>query len=175
MMGARRLSASMSEGDPSLRQYLLQPGYWRPRLRKLASVPRKLVICPRPDLSRPGIEVLELRLQAHDRAPIRALLGRSAFARHGELVGVRVADSEVSDELDRAAIEAGRTDVLVLLSPRRRLEDRVLDVLRVVEACCSLESVDCDQVVLGPGPHARDELVVAGLLRDEGWLRTGVK
>lgn len=162
----------MSEGDLSLRQHLLDPGFWQPRLQRLAQVPRKLVIIPRPDLSRPGVEVLELRLQAHDRTAVRAILGRSAFARSGDEVRLRPALGRDPEELDWTALEQGRTDVALCLPPGRRLEDRVLDVLRVAQAACSLESVDCGRLRLGWGrpSDCEDEFVLAGLIRDRGWI-----
>jgi hypothetical protein len=161
----------MSEGDPALRQHLLDPAYWQPRLERLAEVPRKLVILPRPDLSRPGVEVLELRLQAHDRTAVRAILGRSAFARAGEHVRVRPAGQRDPEQLDWAALEQGRTDVSLCFPPGRRLEDRVLDVLRVAQAACSLESIASSRVWLGWGQRSdEDEFVLAGMIRDRGWI-----
>jgi hypothetical protein len=161
----------MSEGDLSLRQHLLDPAYWRPRLERLAQVPRKLVIVPRPDLSRPGVEVLELRLQAHDRTAVRAILGHSAFARAGDDVRIRPAAQRDPEQLDWTALEEGRTDVSLCFPPGRRLEDRVLDVLRVAQAACSLESIASSRVRLGWGQRSdEDEFVLAGLIRDRGWI-----
>ncbi len=160
----------MSEGDPSLRARLVDPGYWQPRLRRLAQVPRRLVIVPREDLSRPGVDVLELRLQAHDETAVRALLGRSAYARRGELVRLRPAGDD-PEALDWSALDQGSTDVVVSFASDRRLEDRVLDVLRVAEAVSSLESVDQGHLRLGNGRPAEceDAFVLAGLLRERGW------
>ena len=156
----------MSEGDLSLRQHLLDPGYWQPRLQRLALVPRKLVIVPRPDLSRPGVEVLELRLQAHDQTAVRAILGRSAFARAGEDVRIRPAAQRDPEQLDWIALDEGRTDVSLCFPPGRRLEDRVLDVLRVAQAACSLESIASSRVRLGWGQRSdEDEFVHDQVLR----------
>ena len=58
-------------GDAS-RHLLMDPEFWRPRIERLAREPRQLAIFPRPDLSRPGIEVMELRLRAHDGARLTA-------------------------------------------------------------------------------------------------------
>jgi hypothetical protein len=143
-------------GDASL-HLLLDPDYWRPRLERLASRPRQLVIFPRPDLERPG---LELRLRAHDNERLTALLARSAFAQSGETVQLRSCMELSSGELNWRAVEAGHTD-LVFRYPgipgARRLEDRVLDVLRVIHAVCSIESVDCGRVDFPGDPAEASE------------------
>ena len=123
-------------GDASL-HLLLDPDYWRPRIERLAQRPRQLVIFPRPDLERPGIEVLELRLRAHDGERLSALLARSSFAQSGESVRLRPCQELSSCQLAWQEVESGHTD-LIFRYPgdpgTRRLEDRVLDVLRVIQA-----------------------------------------
>ncbi|MAB78425.1 MAG: hypothetical protein CMJ89_03635 [Planctomycetes bacterium] len=144
-------------GDASL-HLLLDPKYWRPRLERLAKRPRQLVIFQRSDLGRPGIEVLELRLRAHDDERLTALLARSAFAQIGERVRMRACLDLSSEEMNWPAVESGQTD-LVFRYPgaagARRLEDRVLDVLRVIHAVCSIESVDSDRVTFSDGNPPR--------------------
>ncbi len=135
-------------GDASL-HLLLDPSYWRPRIERLEQRPRQLVIFPRPDLERPGIEVLELRLRAHDGERLTALLARSAFAQSGESVRLRPCQEISSCQLDWRAVESGHTDLIFRYPGQvggRKLEDRVLDVLRIVHAACSIESVDCEKV-----------------------------
>jgi len=164
----------MLEGDLSLRQYLLDSDFWLQRLDQLALVPRRLVICPRQELCRAGIEVLELRLQAHDGTPIRALLGRSSFARKGSRTRLRPAEAADPDGLDWLSLEQGTTDVALSCPAGRRLEDRVLDVLRGMEAVCGLESVPAVAVELGWGRPAEceDAFTLAAMIRDRGWLPT---
>lgn len=161
----------MSEGDLRLRDCLMDPEYWRPRLERLSQVPRQLVVCPRPELSRPGIEVLELRLQAHDEQPIRALMGRSSYARRGDQVRLHPGASLERHDLDWASLDEGCTDVAVSFAPGRRLEDRVLDVLRVAEAASSLESVESRRCRLGGSSNdCEDEFLLARLLLERGWI-----
>lgn len=161
----------MSEGELTLRDCLMDPEYWRPRLQRLSRVPRQLVVCPRPELSKPGIEVLELRLQAHDEQPIRALLGHSSYARRGDHVRLHPGASLERQDLDWASLEGGGTDVAVAFAPGRRLEDRVLDVLRVAEAVSSLESVESRQCRLGgSASDCEDEFLLARLLLERGWI-----
>jgi len=157
-------------GDAS-RQLLLDPEYWRPRLDKMGREPRQLALFPRPDLSRPGIEVVELRLRAHDGARLTALLAHSAFASSGLQVHLRACGELEGTSLDWSAVEAGGTDLVFCYPPERRLEDRVLDVVRIVGAACTVESVDCQSVTFCPSNSCiQDEFAIAEFLRKEGWI-----
>jgi hypothetical protein len=157
-------------GDFS-RHLLLDPEFWRPRLERLAREPRGLALFPRPDRCRPGIEVVELRLRAHDGERLSALLARSAFASSGLRVHVRACGDLGEAPLDWAGIEAGASDLVLCYPPGRRLEDRVLDLLRVVGAVCSIESVGCEKITFCPsGTCIQDEFVIAEFLRKEGWI-----
>jgi len=160
-------------GDAS-RHLLLDPDYWRPRLEKLAREPRQLAIFPRPDLSRTGIEVIELRLRAHDGARLAALLARSAFASKGLRVCLRACGQLVGSALDWDAVEQGMSDLILCYPPERRLEDRVLDLLRVVGAACALEGVDCQEGISFRASDAciQDEFAIAECLRRKGWITT---
>jgi len=156
-------------GDVS-RNLLLDPGFWRPRFERLEKEPRQLAIFPRPDLCRPGIEVLELRLRAHDGARLTALIARSAFARQGDVVHLGATTDLQPDGIDWSSVEQGATQLLFSYPPQRRLEDRVLDVLRVVGAACSLEGIDCSRVKFLPaGSCVQDEFAIADFLRQQGW------
>ena len=160
-----------ASGDAVYRQFLLDHDYWAPRLRRLDDEPRNLVQIPRTDLSRPGIEVTELRLRAHDGAPLRALLARSAFQQSGAQVHLRLCEDLDTCALDWRAVEQGTSDLVFHYPPERRLEDRVLDVLRLTEAACSLEAVDCSDVRFYSGCQSPpDEFVIAELVRDKGWI-----
>jgi len=153
---------------------LLDPGFWRPRFERLEKEPRQLAIFPRPDLCRPGIEVLELRLRGHDGARLTALVARSAFTQQGGEVHVRALPELDPDIIDWSSVEQGVTDLLFSYPPDRRLEDRVLDVLRVVGAACSLESIVCSQVKFIPnGSQVQDEFAIADFLRQQGWGSSG--
>jgi len=159
-------------GDLS-RQLLLDPGFWRPRLERLEHEPRQLAIFPRPDLCRPGIEVLELRLRAHDSARLTALLARSAFASACEEVRLRACPGVKESALDWAAVEAGGTELVFSYPEDRRLEDRVLDVLRIVGAACFVENIDCTKVAFRPSDSCvQDEFAIAQFLRQQGWTAT---
>lgn len=149
----------------------MDPGFWRSRLERLAREPRKLAVFPRPDLSRPGIEVVELRLAAHDGARLTALLAHSAFAENGLVVRLRTCPDPDGSKLDFSAVEEGGTDLVFQYPPERRLEDRVLDVLRVVAAACSVENVDCSKVSFQPSDSCpQDEFAIVQYLREMGLI-----
>ena len=149
----------------------MDPGFWRPRLERLEREPRKLAVFPRPDLSRPGIDVIELRLCAHDGVKLTALLARSAFAETGVVIRLRACADPEGPGLDFSAVEEGGTDLVFQYPPGRRLEDRVLDVLRIVAAACSVESMDCSKVSFQPsGSGVQDEFVIVQYLREMGLL-----
>jgi hypothetical protein len=161
----------MAVSDHLLRHLLLDPGFWGPRLEQLAEEPRQLVQIPRPDLARPGIEVLELRLRAHDGATLSGLLARSAYHRTGGEVNLRLCGDLETSALDWRAVEAGATDLVFHHPPERHLQDRVLDVVRVTEAACALGSVDGSRIRFLAGNHPMpDEFVLAELFRRQGWI-----
>lgn len=157
-------------GDAS-RHLLMDPEFWRPRLERLDREPRQLAIFPRADLARPGIEVVELRLRAHDGAKLRALLARSAFAANGLRIRLHACGPDDADALDFSTVEEGGSDLVLHYPPERRLEDRVLDLLRAMAAACTVERLDCDQVTFAPS-HAcvQDEFAIVQFLRQEGWI-----
>lgn len=156
-------------GDAS-RHLLLDPEFWRPRFERLEKEPRQLAIFPRPDLCRPGIEVLELRLRAHDGARLTALIARSSFCQEGSEVRLRACKGIQDEGIDWEGVEAGGTDLIFAYPPERRLEDRVLDVLRVVGAACSLESIECKNVkFITSDSCVQDEFAIADFLRHQGW------
>ena len=157
--------------EASLRRLLLDPEFWRPRLERLEKVPRHMVIFPVPQLVRPGIDACELRLRAHDEARLRALLVRPAFCQEGGRIQLRPCERADVDDVDWECIDKGGTDVVFAYPDDRRLEDRVLDVVRLARAACCMESVDCSHLGFGNGLESiPDELVIAEWLRNEGWI-----
>ena len=151
--------------------FLLDPSFWRPRLARLDAEPRQLAMYPRPDLGRPGIDVVELRMRAHDGGRLVGLLARSAFAQAGDEVRLRPCPDLADACLDWSAVEEGSTDLVYCYPADRALEDRVLDVLRLHSAACTLESVECGKVRFGSEEEPlRDEFSIARSLQDRGWV-----
>ena len=161
----------MAAGEEPIRHLLLDPDYWKPRLELLTASPPQLVRIPREDLARPGIEVVELRLKAHDGARLRALLARSAFHKDGRVVHLRTCADLTTCALDFGAVAKGASDVVFPYPTGRRLEDRVLDVLQLARTVCSVESVECRAVTFHCGHQPQpDEFRLAELMREEGWI-----
>lgn len=160
-------------GDAT-RSLLLAPEYWRPRLERLRRQPRQLAIFPRPDLGRPGIEVVELRMRAHDGMLLSVLLARSAFASTGLRVCLRTCADLAHPDLDWSRVEEGGSDLVFCHPEGRKLEDRVLDLVRIIDAACSMESVGEGAVTLQPsGSCVQDEFTIAEHIRNQGWLDEG--
>ena len=125
---------------------------------------------PRPDLSSPLVEVVEWRLRAHDGERLSGLRGQSPF--HPCPGGAWIRQVEPSGELEVSldAISEGCVDFVFRVPLGRRLEDRVLDVLRVWQAALH-GKVDPDtaRMVPHPGREAPDEFMIAEKLLELGF------
>ena len=149
----------------------MDPSYWRPHLDRMERQPRRLVVCPRPDLSASGKEVLELQLRAHDGARLGALVCRDARSHvHDELHLVVTSDATTT-ALDLGRVEEGRMQLIVQLPPEHGLLDRVLDLIRIVHAIDTLGPGRDPVLIDEPDPGqagVRDDLVLVGWLRRSG-------
>jgi hypothetical protein len=138
----------------------------------MRAVPRHLLLVPRPDLTQPGLEVTELSLRAHDGERLRGVLARSTFAQDGVDVVLRLAPEGVELTPDWPLVEQGGAD-LVHVVPRgyrrRRLEDRVLDLLRLACAAASLPGIEASRIRIPErlGPPPSDELLIASRLMQD--------
>ena len=123
----------------SVHPLLLEPTYWRNRLQGLDLEHTCPLITPRPDLSQAGTDVVEFRLKAHDGA------------------------TEGEPQFDVEVIRRGCAEFLLREPRGRRLEDRVLDVVRVCHLAYRTEGVDRLQVTFScPGAErAPDEFLIA--------------
>lgn len=137
--------------------------FWCKRLAYLESTPRRLLIVPRPELSRPGIEVAELKLRAHDGERLTALFGRSCFGTEGQALQIRLLAATDLLGVSWETLETGRAEIAFRPPAARRLEDRVLDLLRIVNAVNSLEGLATCSVEFLPPRHgsAPDEIWIA--------------
>ncbi len=148
---------------------LLDPAYWRGKLEQLQRVPPCQALFPRPDLSSPGIEVVEWRLKAHDGLRLWGLRASSTF--HPHPTGARIREVSAADlpRIDVEAVTEGRVDYVLQTPAGRRLEDRVLDLVRVYQ---------CAAATGAPAPEIRvayegandcpDEVLIAASLFESG-------
>jgi hypothetical protein len=147
--------------------YLLDAKYWRERLTKMETVQRGLLLLPRPDLSTPLVDVVEWRLKAHDGLRLWGLRATSPFHPAAKGAMVREVPATELPEIDVDSVAEGQVDFVFQIPPGRRLEDRVLDLLRVYQVAVH-SGVDPHQVQLVPhdGANAPDEFMIAiGLVR----------
>lgn len=152
----------------ALHPLLLERGYWRNRLQALTLARPSLLLIPRPDLSTPLVEVDEFRIRTHDG--IR-LYGLRAQHRRGETrspARIRIVGPCEAPEVDREGLDVGDVEFVFQAPAGRRLEDRVLDVLRVCQVATQSEQVRADQVDLVCRNQQPDEFLIASqLLADE--------
>ena len=102
----------MPESGEANRHLLLDRDYWVPRLERLEARPCALVQIPRSDLGRPGIEVIEMRLRAHDGKPLSALLAHSIYHKRGSVVQLRICCDLETCAIDWGAVERGASDAV---------------------------------------------------------------
>lgn len=155
------------ERKGTLHPLLLESGYWTNRLRELRLSRVSLVLIPRPELALDGIEVHEFRVRAHDGVRLWGLRARSRFG--STSARVRVVGPSDLPRIDSEAVLRGEAEFVFQEPAGRRLEDRVLDVLRVCHLAGEV-GAPASQVALVPPPAgpAPDEFLIASqLLADE--------
>ncbi len=142
---------------------LLEPTYWRTRLQGMEQVGRSLTFVPRPDLSGAGSEVVEFRLRAHDGTRLWGLLARPGWQEGQRPARIRMVGPSERPQIDRQAIERGDADLVFQEPPGRRLEDRVLDVVRICQLAQDTQGVDAGRIrfVSPRGRREPDEFLIA--------------
>jgi len=125
---------------------------------------------PRPELSSPLVDVVDWRLKAHDGERLTGLRGQSPFHPCPKGAWIRQAAPDEDLELSIDAISQGCVDFIYRVPPGRRLEDRVLDALRVWQAALN-GGVDPDTVRFVPSERlgAPDEFMIAEKLLERGF------
>ncbi len=157
-----------------LHPLLLEPDYWRDRLRQQRSVRPFLLLTPRPDLSTGACEVQEIRFQAHDGVRLWGLVGRCPLLRDEQPAALRIVGPCHLPAIDVNSVQLGCTEFVIQSPPGRRLEDRVLDAVRLCEIASRFDSVDADQVGFGAVESLGlpDEARIADGLRASGMIHS---
>ncbi len=145
----------------SLHPLLLDHAWWSERLRSKRTVRPALLLLPRRDLSHTGLEVIEFRVKAHDETPLWGLAGRSTFHRAGYAARVRLRGPAAELSIDEGLVAAGTADVVLQSPAGRRLEDRVLDLLRVTEVARDMDGVAEIQIQSPRELAPEDDLLIA--------------
>jgi len=155
-----------------LHPLLLDRSYWYKRLSENNLGPSSLFLTPRPELSHPWLEVHEFRLLSHDGIRLFGL--RAAAQRNSPRPRalVRLLGPCDAPEPDAAELLEGGTEFLVQEPAGRRLEDRVMDLLRVIRLAAEHSGRTVREVdLLSEGRPPDELLIVSQLLADEEALR----
>ena len=144
---------------------LLEGEYWRGRLARMDSIHPGLLILPRPDLCQPGMEVVEWRLRAHDGLRIWGLRCQSSFHTLPKGARIRLVESSERPEPEFDSIAEGEVDFVYQVPAGRRLEDRVLDCLRVFHVASDYCEVEPRRIRF---EGRTDEFMIATKLIGEG-------
>ncbi|MFT7668062.1 MAG: hypothetical protein ACI8X5_000749 [Planctomycetota bacterium] len=133
----------------TLHPLLLEPEYWRLRLKEQNEVRLFLLRTPRPDLSTAGCEVQEIRFVAHDGVRLWGLVGRCPLLGNQQPAALRLVGPCQLPSINIESVQLGCTEFVVQTPAGRRLEDRVLDAVRLCQVAASFEKVDSAQVAFG--------------------------
>ena len=155
-------------GHRSPTPFLLEARYWQRRVSRMETVSRSYLLVPRPDLSSPLVDIVDWRLRAHDGARIIGQRGQSPFHPSPRGAQIRQVQSGVPLTPYIEAVTEGYADFAYCRDPERRLEDRVLDALRVWQAALNT-GVDPETVHFvhpdDPGAPPDEFMIAQELLR----------
>ena len=151
----------------TLHPLLLERGYWRNRLQVLKLAQPSVILIPRPELSSGAVEVDEFRIRTHDGIRLYGLRARNRLRCTSGPVRVRVVGPCERPEIDRRAVEEGTPEFVFQEPAGRRLEDRVLDVLRVCQLAADDVAIDARRVRLVAPEQEPDEFLIASHLLAE--------
>lgn len=157
-----------------LHPLLLERSYWRNRLAELELARQSVLLIPRPELSSPFMEVDEFRIRAHDGVRLFGLRARCRLQGAPRVARIRIVGPSDLPEIDREAIENGESEFVFQEPAGRKLEDRVLDVLRVCRlAAESSTQFDrqlergCVRLLADEGAEPDEFLIASQLLSEE--------
>ena len=105
-------------------------------------------------------------MRAFDGLRLLGLCGRRSMAIGKSQVRLRILSPDRLLEVDLSAVRAGVTEYVLRSPESRKLEDRVLDVLRACELAAGKEGIRTHEVLLfTPEREAEpDEFLIAGEL-----------
>lgn len=153
----------------SVHPLLLEPTYWRNRLEGMSLERQSLMITPRPDLSGHGREVVEFGLRAHDGERLWGLFARPSWRSGPWPARIRSVGPADRPEVDADLLENGQAEFVFQEPAGRRLEDRVLDVVRICQVAFQTTGIDrlairfdCATDTDGPDEYLIAEQLFAG-------------
>lgn len=112
------------------------------------------------------MRVEEFRVRAHDGLRLTGLQGRRSLELTEVRIRLRLVPADGIPEIDRHAVSGGVVEYALQFPAGRRLEDRVLDVVRICEIAAAKDGVKPRQVQLysPPGEPDPDEFLIASEL-----------
>jgi len=121
---------------------------------------------PRPDLSTSAVKVEEFRVRGHDGLRLTGLQGRRSLALAEIRIRLRLVPADGIPDIDLRAVAGGVVEYALQFPAGRRLEDRVLDVVRICELAATKDAVKPSEVQLytPPGEPEPDEFLIASEL-----------
>lgn len=148
-----------------LHPLLLERSYWRNRLQELRLARQSVLLIPRPDLCTARVEVDEFRLRAHDGLRLYGLRARSRTGGVARPTRVRIVGPSDLPAIDCESIDAGECEFVFQEPAGRRLEDRVMDVLRICQMASESGSQTPRRVRLSAEEGSEpDEFLIAARL-----------
>ena len=122
----------------------------------------------RPDLSGRGREVVEFHMETPDGASLWGVFARPSWAPGPRPARIRSVGPTELPSLDPEAVENGLAELVYQGPAGRRLEDRVLDALRVCSIATRAEGVDSNHILFQTPTDCRpaDEVLIAERLLD---------
>lgn len=157
----------------SVHPLLLEPTYWRERLRCLEGEDQGLFFTPKPDLSAAGTEVVAFRIRAHDGAVLRGYLARPTWQQGDRPAVVRSVPAGQEPHIDLDRVRTGSAELVFEEPSGRALPDRVLDVVRVSQIALRTQGIDRLQIHFGClAPEGADVLADEYLIADQLLERT---
>ncbi len=148
-----------------LHPLLLEQSYWRNRLQVLKLARPSVLLIPRPELATHAVDVDEFRIRTHDGIRLFGLRARHRLGTSTTPARIRVVGPCELPEVDPAALQPGETEFVFQSPAGRRLEDRVLDVLRICQVATQHEDVRAGEVQLLS--DELDEFLIASHLLSE--------
>lgn len=134
------------------------------------SVNRGLVLFDRPDLCCAHADVVEWRVKAFDGRRLWGLRGQSHFCDHPTHAVLRLVEAAERPDIAGETIDPESVEFVFQVPAGRRLEERVLDVLRLRRVVRMHLGIDAADVLLRetPGQELPDEFMIADQLLDVG-------
>lgn len=149
----------------SLHPLLFERNYWRNRLQELKLARQSVLLIPRPELSNAFVQVDEFRIRAHDGLRLYGLRAQSRLGGEPSPVRVRLVGPSDRPTIDCETVQPGECEYVFQEPAGRRLEDRVMDVLRICQMAGDAGCETSRSVRLwATGESEPDEFLIAARL-----------